>query len=57
MITCPEVDCAAAFMAIGSLDELEALVCDCGCTLTVERLMEHDGELREGATFELVMLG
>jgi hypothetical protein len=56
LVICPDGECAEAFTAIGSLDELESLVCDCGCTLRVDRISEHDGELQAGSTFELVAL-
>jgi hypothetical protein len=53
---CPDDECAEAFSAVAELEELEALMCDCGCTLTIERISEHGGELRAGSTFELVAL-
>ena len=57
-VICPDDDCAAAFDAVAELDELEALICDCGCTLRVERVSEHDARrLREGEAFALVALG
>ena len=54
-VICPDNDCAAAFDAVAELEQLEALICDCGCTLRVERLSEDDGELV--GEFELVALG
>ena len=41
-VTCPDADCAEAFDAVAELEQLEALICDCGCTLHVERLSESD---------------
>jgi hypothetical protein len=55
-VICPDDDCAEAFSAVAELEELEALMCDCGCTLRVERISESDDE-PEGSTFELVALG
>ena len=56
-VICPDGDCAAAFDAVAELEELEALICDCGCTLRVERLSEHDAEVERSESFELVPLG
>jgi hypothetical protein len=42
LMTCPEADCSAAYDAVGTLDELQLLACDCGCTLEIERLAETD---------------
>ena len=57
-VICPDDDCAAAFNAVAELEELEALICDCGCTLRIERLSEDDAaRLREGEAFALVALG
>jgi hypothetical protein len=56
-VICPDDDCAEAFDAVAELEQLEALMCDCGCTLRVERISETDGEPVEGAAFELVALG
>ena len=56
-VTCPDDECAEAFSAVADLEELEALICECGCTLRVERISEHEGELHEGQTFELISLG
>lgn len=35
MLICTDGDCAETFEAWGTLEELEALACDCGCTLEV----------------------
>ena len=56
-VICPDDDCAEAYSAVAELEELEAMICDCGCTLTIERLSEDDRKLREGESFELVLLG
>ena len=54
-VICPDDDCAAAFDAVAELEQLEALICDCGCTLQIERLSEDDAE--PAGEFELVALG
>jgi hypothetical protein len=56
LLICPEDDCAEAFDAVGELEQLEALMCDCGYTLRVERLSEtDDGSVADDA-FELTPL-
>jgi hypothetical protein len=56
-VTCPDGGCAEAYSAVAELEQLEALICDCGCTLNIERLSESDDKLREDEAFELVLLG
>jgi hypothetical protein len=56
-VTCPDDECAEAYSAVAELEQLEALICDCGCTLHVERVSESDEQLRENESFELVLLG
>lgn len=46
LLTCSDEDCADLFEAYGSLEELQALACDCGCALEILRLEEVDGEPR-----------
>ena len=55
-VICPDNDCAAAFDAVAELEQLEALICDCGCTLSVERVSDDDLRLPHDE-FELVALG
>ena len=55
LVTCPDNECAEAFDAVADLEQLEALICDCGCTLRIERLSEHEDELQRGE-FELAPL-
>lgn len=55
-VICPDDDCADAYDAVAELEELEALICDCGCTLRVERLSESDQKVARGE-FELRLLG
>jgi hypothetical protein len=46
-LICSDGDCAETFEAWGTLDELEALACDCGCTLEILTLDEcADGDRR-----------
>ena len=56
LVTCPDNDCAEAFDAVAELEQLESLICDCGCTLRIERLAEGEQKLERGE-FELVLLG
>lgn len=57
-VICPDDECAAAFDAVAELEELEALICDCGCTLRIERLADAGASrLPDGETFVLVALG
>ena len=35
LLVCSDTDCAEEFEAYGSLEELAALACDCGCVLEV----------------------
>jgi hypothetical protein len=44
LLICSDGDCAETFEAWGSLEELEALACDCGCTLEVLSLDECEGQ-------------
>jgi hypothetical protein len=44
LLICSDGDCAETFEAWGSLEELEALACDCGCTLEVLTLGECEHE-------------
>ena len=55
-VICPDDDCAEAFDAVAELEQLEALICDCGCTLRVERLSETERAVAAGE-FELRLLG
>jgi hypothetical protein len=44
LLICSDGDCTDVFEARGSLDELTALACDCGCSLEIVSLSEEDGE-------------
>jgi hypothetical protein len=42
MLLCADGECAEVFEAYGSLEELEALACDCGCSLELLEISEAD---------------
>jgi hypothetical protein len=42
-LICSDDGCDESFEAWGTLEELEALACDCGCTLEVLSIDECDG--------------
>jgi hypothetical protein len=44
LLACSDDDCTELFEARGSLEELTALACDCGCSLLVVSLSEEDGD-------------
>ena len=46
LLICSDDDCEAVYEAWGDLEELEALSCDCGCTLQVVRLTNADEDTR-----------
>ena len=43
-LVCSDGGCADSFEAYGTLEELEALACACGCTLEILSLSEVEGE-------------
>ena len=43
LLICSDDDCTDAFEAWGTLEELEALACECGCALQVISLSEAEG--------------
>ena len=43
LLICSDEDCTEVFEARGSLEELEALACDCGCALQVISISEDAG--------------
>jgi hypothetical protein len=43
LLICSDEECAELFEAYGSLDELEALACECGCSLHILTVQERDG--------------
>lgn len=53
LLVCAEGDCADVFEAYGSFEELEALACDCGCSLELLEISDVE-DAREG--FELIPL-
>jgi hypothetical protein len=42
-LICSDSDCDETFEAWGTLEELEALACDCGCALEIVAVGEADG--------------
>jgi hypothetical protein len=42
LLLCADGDCAEVFEAYGSMEELEALACDCGCALELLEISETD---------------
>jgi hypothetical protein len=42
LLLCADGECAEVFEAYGSLEELEALACDCGCSLELLEISETD---------------
>jgi hypothetical protein len=42
LLLCADGDCAEVFEAYGSLEELEALACDCGCSLELLEISEAE---------------
>jgi hypothetical protein len=42
VLICSEDECTEVFEAYGSLEELEALACDCGCALQVLGISEAE---------------
>jgi hypothetical protein len=53
LLVCADGDCSEVFEAYGSLEELEAIACDCGCSLELLEISETE-ERNEG--FELTPL-
>ena len=56
LLLCADGECAEVFEAYGSLEELEALACDCGCALHVISVSNVDEPERERG-FELIPVG
>ena len=48
LLLCADGDCAEVFEAYGSLEELEALACDCGCSLELLEISETDEAVAAG---------
>jgi hypothetical protein len=44
LLVCSDDDCTDTFEAWGTLEELEALACECGCALQLISVSEVDGE-------------
>ena len=56
VLICSDEECTEIFEAYGSLEELEALACDCGCALQVISASNHDATERDRG-FELIPVG
>jgi len=54
VLICSENECTEVFEAYGTLEELEALACDCGCALHVLSVSEAGGAEPDGARFDLI---
>lgn len=57
LLICSDDVCDEVFEAYGSIAELEALACDCGCALEIVEMSEVAGEPRPARGFELIPLG
>ena len=55
VLICSDEDCAELFEAYGALEELEALACDCGCSLEILTLEDTGAEPAHG--FDLARVG
>jgi hypothetical protein len=55
LLLCADDDCAETFEAYGSLDELEALACDCGCALELLEVSDTGDASADG--FTLIPVG
>jgi hypothetical protein len=47
LLICSDQECTEIFEARGSLEELEALACDCGCALEIVSVSGTDDEPAE----------
>jgi hypothetical protein len=55
-LICPDAACAAVYDAVGSLEEIQLIACECGCTLQIDMLAETDAAPTAGSAFALVAL-
>ena len=55
LLICSDDACAEEVEAYGSLEELEALACDCGCSLELLEISDHVAE-PAAAGFDLIPL-
>ena len=51
-LLCSDPECAEAVEAVGALAELDALVCECGCTLEIMTVWEVREERLPERTLE-----
>ena len=54
VLICSDDDCTEVFEAYGSLEELEALACDCGCALQLVSVSETEHAGAHGDRFDLI---
>ena len=54
LLICSDDDCSDSFEAWGSLEELEALACECGCALHVVSLSVAGDDARRELVLEPV---
>ena len=56
LLICSDDGCDEVFEAYGSIAELEALACDCGCALEIVEMSELPDATRLAGGFELIPL-
>ena len=56
-LICCDDDCTEVFEAYGTLDELEALACDCGCALQIISISNAEPDPVPGRGPELIPVG
>ena len=56
-LICCDDDCTEVFEAYGTLEELEALACDCGCALQVISISNAPPDPVAGRGPELIPVG
>ena len=55
LLICSDEDCADTTEAWGTLDELEAMACSCGCTLQLWQVSEAGEQPEHTAEPEIVL--
>jgi hypothetical protein len=56
-LICCDDDCTEVFEAYGTLEELEALACECGCALQVISISDAEPDPVPGRGPELIPVG
>ena len=54
LLICADGECAEVFEAYGSLEELEAIACDCGCSLDLLEVSDADEPAAPNDGFVLI---